>query len=185
MSVLPDRERGEELLKLLAPQAMDSWGTVVAGEPHSKSRPRFSKDGHAYKDPADEDAEQATKWKLRRWWRRGPLTGNVALGCVFHRSSMQLIDVDNLLKHVCDAGNGILWVDDSQVTAKYGAIELDRFMPRTVLVVAPHVSTMLRGTDHVRGCEGCGETFQPSRASQKYHSRECASAARKSGAVRA
>jgi Holliday junction resolvase RusA-like endonuclease len=178
-----DRVRGEELLRFLAPEAAESWGTVFLGEPHSKSRPRFSKDGHAYKDPADADAEQATKWKLRRWFRRPMLTGNVALGCVFFRSSMQLIDTDNLIKHVCDAGNGILWVDDSQVTAKFGAIELDPFLPRTVIVVAPHVSTMLRGTDYVRVCEGCGETFQPSRR-QKNCSRDCATAARRSKAAR-
>ncbi|MFJ5038019.1 RusA family crossover junction endodeoxyribonuclease [Streptomyces parvulus] len=185
MTALPDRERGEGLLRLLAPEAEESWGTVVMGEPHSKSRPRFSKEGRAYKDPADADAEQATKWKLRRWWRRGPLTGNVALGCVFFRSTRQEIDGDNLLKHLCDAGNGLLWVDDSQITAKYGAIELDEFMPRTILVVAPHVSTMLRGTDYVRPCEGCGAPFTPSRRSQRFHSRECSSAARRTGAVRA
>lgn len=179
MSGLPDRERGEELLRFLAPGAAESWGTVVLGEPHSKSRPRFSKDGHAYKDPADANAEQATQWRLRRWFRRGPLTGNVALGCVFYRSSMQLVDADNLLKHICDAGNGVLWGDDSQITAKFAAIELDVFLPRTVLVVAPHVSTMLRGTDYVRPCAGCGVRFTPSRRTQQYHSRECAAASRR------
>lgn len=39
-----------------------------------------------------------------------------------------------MFKHVCDAGNGILWLDDSQITAKYGGIELDRHRPRTILV---------------------------------------------------
>jgi Holliday junction resolvase RusA-like endonuclease len=171
-------------MELLAPGARESWGTVLLGEPHSKARPRFDTDGHAYKDPADADAEQATKWKLRQFFRRGPLTGNVALGCVFFRSSRQEIDADNMLKHVCDAGNGLLWVDDSQITAKYGGIELDRERPRTILVMAPHVSTMLRGTDYVLTCAGCGEKFQPARATQKCCSRDCAPAARRSKAGR-
>jgi Holliday junction resolvase RusA-like endonuclease len=181
---LPDRERGEQLLRLLAPGAAQSWGTVLAGEPHSKARPRFNKDGHAYKDPGDAEAEKAKKWLLRRWWKRAPLTGNVALGCVFYRSSRQEIDDDNLLKHVCDAGNGILWVDDSQITAKYGQIELDRDNPRTILVLAPHVSTMQRGTDYVRPCAGCGEPFTPSRETQQCCSRGCVPVARRAKAGR-
>ncbi|MFF0092784.1 RusA family crossover junction endodeoxyribonuclease [Streptomyces canus] len=173
-----DRQWGEQLMRLLAPGAAESWGTVILGEPHSKARPRFDKDGHAYKDPADAAAEEATKWRLRQFFRRGPLTGNVALGCVFYRSSRQEIDADNMLKHVCDAGNGILWRDDSQITAKYGGIELDREKPRTILVLAPHVSTMQRGTDYVRDCAGCGQPFTPPREAQQCCSRDCVPAAR-------
>ncbi|MGV9913440.1 RusA family crossover junction endodeoxyribonuclease [Streptomyces tendae] len=184
MTGLPDRERGEQLMQLLAPGAADSWGTVLTGEPHSKARPRFDKDGHAYKDPRDAAAEEKTKWALRRFFRRGPLTGNVALGCIFFRSSRQEIDADNMLKHICDAGNGILWVDDSQVTAKYGQIELDTAAPRTLLVLAPHVSSMQRGTDYVRECAGCGQPFTPTRLSQQSCSRDCVPAARRAKADR-
>lgn len=184
MTGLSDRKRGEWLMQLLAPGAAESWGTVLLGEPHSKARPRFDKDGHAYKDPADAAAEEATKWRLRQFFRRGPLTGNVALGCIFFRSTRQEIDADNMLKHVCDAGNGILWLDDSQVTAKYGQVELDPEQPRTILVLGPHVSTMQRGTDYVRDCEGCGEKFTPSRHTQKCCSRDCVPAARRAKAGR-
>jgi Holliday junction resolvase RusA-like endonuclease len=171
-------------MQLLAPGAAESWGTILLGEPHSKARPRFDKDGHAYKDPADAAAEEATKWRMRQFWRRGPLTGNVALGCIFFRSTRQEIDSDNMLKHVCDAGNGLLWLDDSQITAKYGGIELDTERPRTVLVMAPHVSTMQRGTDYVRDCEGCGQSFTPSRHTQRCCSRDCVPAARRAKAGR-
>ncbi len=170
-------------MQFLAPDEETAWGTVLAGEPHSKARPRFNKEGRAYKDPADAEAERATKDRMRLWWRRPPLTGNVALGCVFHRSSRQEIDGDNLLKHVCDAGNGLLWVDDSQVTAKYAEIQLDPERPRTVLVIAPHVSTMRRGTDNVRPCEGCGGSFTPSRAEQRFCKRECFQDSRRTKAV--
>lgn len=184
MRGLSDREWGEQLMRLLAPEAEESWGTILPGEPHSKARPRFNKDGRAYKDPDDAAAEQATKWRLQRFFRRGPLTGNVALGCIFFRSTRQEIDADNLLKHICDAGNGILFRDDSQVTAKYGQIELDPVAPRTILVLAPHVSSMQRGTDYVRDCAGCGKPFSPSRHTQKCCSRDCAPAARRAEAGR-
>ncbi|MEU7323323.1 RusA family crossover junction endodeoxyribonuclease [Streptomyces griseoviridis] len=184
MTGLDDRERGEQLLRLLAPAAAESWGTVLVSEPHSKARPRFNKDGRAYKDPVDAEAEQAKKWLLRAWWRRAPLTGNVALGAVFFRSTRQEIDADNMLKHLCDAGNGILFVDDSQITAKYGGIELDPVRPRTLLVLAPHVSTMQRGTDYVRDCAGCGKPFTPSRDAQRACSRDCVPAAHRAKAGR-
>jgi Holliday junction resolvase RusA-like endonuclease len=171
-------------MQLLAPEACESWGTVLLGEPHSKARPRFDKDGHAYKDPADAAAEQATRWRMRQFFHRGPLTGNVALGCVFFRSTRQEIDADNMLKHVCDAGNGLLWLDDSQITAKYGGIELDPGRPRTLLVLGPHVSTMQRGTDYVRDCAGCGQPFTPNRHTQRSCSRDCVPAARRAKAGR-
>lgn len=168
-----DRERAEEILAFIAPGQTDTWGTVLPGEPHSKARPRFTKKGHAYKDPADKQAEENTQWLLRSRWRRPPLTGNVALGAVFHRSTRQLIDDDNMIKHLCDAANGILWVDDSQVTAKYADIQLDAEHPRTVLVIGPHVSTMKRGTDHTRTCPGCASDFVPSKSVQVYCTADC------------
>ncbi|MET8609713.1 RusA family crossover junction endodeoxyribonuclease [Streptomyces misionensis] len=175
-----DRERAERIGGFLAPGRTDElWGTVYPGEPHSKARPRFDKKGRAYKDPADKDAEETTKWWLRQRWRKAPLTGNVSLGCVFFRSSMQLIDGDNLLKHVADAGNSILWVDDSQVTAKYVEVQLDHEYPRTVLVVGPHFSTMRRGTDNRRTCPGCATEFVPSRGAQVYCTTDCHKANRR------
>ncbi|MFD0209193.1 RusA family crossover junction endodeoxyribonuclease [Streptomyces hirsutus] len=183
MTGLTDRARGEQLMQLLAPGASTSWGLVIPGEPATKSRPRFG-NGRTYKLEKDEEAEKATAWHLRRRFRQ-PLTGNVALGCVFFRPDMRLIDVDNMIKHVCDAANGVVWVDDSQVTAVYGQAELDVDEPRTLVVVAPHMSTLLRGTDNVRDCAGCGKPFTPSHLTQKCCSRDCVAEARRlRGAVR-
>lgn len=170
-----DRLRAEAMLRFLMPQAGpgETWGMVIPTVPHSKSRPRFSPEGRAYKDPADAAAEDLTKWHLRRRYRGRPMTGNVALGAVFYRPNRQVIDSDNMVKHLCDAGNGILWVDDSQVTAQLGVIELDSNKPRTVLVVGPHASTMLRGSDYDRPCEHCGIPFTPFRQVQRFCSRDC------------
>lgn len=138
-----DRERARLIAAALAPGVQDYRVLVLDGVPHSKERPRFDKQGRAYKSPVDAAAEEKTAWKLRPAFRQ-PLTGNLAVGCVFFRPNRQRIDKDNLLKHVLDAGNGIAWVDDAQVTAGYQVIELDIENPRTLLVVTRHVSSMDR-----------------------------------------
>lgn len=127
---------------------------TIPGAPWSKSRPRFARSGHAYPKAEDVDAEKRTGLYLRRTIRK-PFPGNVAIGCVFFRPNRQRIDADNLIKHVCDAANGILWADDSQCTAVMGIVELDPENPRTVVVVGEHVSTMLRGSNATWPCAVC------------------------------
>lgn len=69
---------------------------------------------------------------------------NVALTAVFFRSSRQIIDLDNLLKHLMDSANGILWVNDCQVTSITTVLELDRESPRTWFELEAHDTTMIR-----------------------------------------
>ncbi len=123
--------------------------------PASTARPRFGKGGRTYTPAESRKAEARTAAWLRRMFEE-PLTGNVALACLFFRPNRQRIDVDNMLKHVCDAANGILWHDDSQVSAITGVVELDVDRPRTLLAVSPHLSTMTRGTDATYPCAQCG-----------------------------
>lgn len=137
-----DQARALLLAQALAPGVKDVRVLTLAGPPASKSRPRFSQ-GRTYKSDADTAAEQATAWQLRRVFRQ-PWTGNLALGCVFFRPDRQRIDTDNMLKHVCDAGNGIAWGDDAQITATYAMVELDAAAPRTLLVITRHVSSLDR-----------------------------------------
>ncbi|MFD6935300.1 RusA family crossover junction endodeoxyribonuclease [Streptomyces goshikiensis] len=140
-----DRERARLLAEVLAPGATDVKVIVLGGPPASKTRPRFTKDGRPYKTDTDTAAEERSAWQLRAQFRR-PWTGNLAIGCVFFRPDQQRIDVDNMLKHVCDAGNGIAWEDDAQITAVYGVAELDAVKPRTLLVVTRHLSSLDRST---------------------------------------
>ncbi|WP_228994762.1 RusA family crossover junction endodeoxyribonuclease [Streptomyces sp. DH8] len=136
-----DQERARRLARALAPGAASVKVVVIPRTPPGKLRPRHTQDGHTYK--ADEGEEAATALYLRRAFRQ-PWGGNLAVGAVFFRPNRQRIDGDNLLKHVLDAGNRIAWHDDAQITASYPVIELDRQHPRTVLVVARHVSSMDR-----------------------------------------
>lgn len=131
---------------------------TIPGAPWSKARPRFNRKGFAYTHPDDIDAEHRTAIYLRQSVRQ-PYTGNVGVACLFYRPNHQRIDCDNLLKHVCDAANGVLWKDDSQCTALMGFIELDATNPRTVIIVGEHQSTLCRGTNDTHTCQVCGKQF--------------------------
>ena len=128
---------------------------TIPGAPWSKSRPRFSK-GRAYRDQDDVDAEVRTSGHMKAVVKE-PLKGNAGLVCLFFRPNRQRIDTDNLIKHVCDSANGVLWIDDSQCTAVMGVIELDADNPRTVIAVGEHVSTLKRGSDATAPCAVCGQ----------------------------
>jgi Holliday junction resolvase RusA-like endonuclease len=173
-----DTERAMRLCEALAPGTGEMRVLVIDGEPPSKSRPRFTRNGRPYRTREDVDAEERTATRLRAIFTE-PWTGNIALGCVFFRPNKQRIDVDNMLKHVCDAANGIAWVDDSQVTAVYGVAELDIQHPRTVLVFARHQSTLTRGTDNMRPCEHCGTPFPlVGKATKRFCGGDCSRKAR-------
>lgn len=71
---------------------------------------------------------------------RPPLTGNLKLSALFYKlkpkdpKSKQYGDLDNLLKAVKDAMNGICYIDDSQVT-QYGRCGKFHGDPRILIVL--------------------------------------------------
>jgi Holliday junction resolvase RusA-like endonuclease/ssDNA-binding Zn-finger/Zn-ribbon topoisomerase 1 len=151
-----DLERALDLCGALCADSDTMRFLVIPGAPYSKSRPRSSRDGHVYVKKQDRQQEDLTGWYLRTLFSR-PLTGNVALGCIFFRPNRQRIDADNMLKHVCDAASGIVYHDDEQVTGITGLIELDADNPRTVIMVGEHTTTLTRGTDATTPCPECGQ----------------------------
>lgn len=131
-------------------------GIVIPWQPHSKKRPQISAAvkgarRRTHQDPADKAAEERTRQFVADEMavRDLPmLTGNVHLVVRFYRQTRQVVDWDNLGKHLTDSLNGVAFVDDSQVTSVDLRLELDRENPRTVFCVLPSsMSTMLRGTD--------------------------------------
>lgn len=102
---------------------------TVLGIPVAKGRPRFSGNGHAFTPDATRRAESrfanavATHCLdsgLSVIGGRGgmlPLKGALAAEVVFVTKAKATArpDLDNLLKLVLDALNGIVWNDDSQV----------------------------------------------------------------------
>lgn len=116
---------------------------VLPGKPHAKMRPRKGKGGRMYQAEEDRDAERATKARLRAL-EIEPLVGNVCIMVTLYMPDRRIRDFDNMVKHICDAGNGILWRDDSQVTGGGQLIELDRARPRAEVILGPHTSSLQR-----------------------------------------
>jgi Holliday junction resolvase RusA-like endonuclease len=175
---MSDHLRSIELIEALAPGCSELKSTTIDGSPVSKARARFTKRGGVYHPSENRDAEQRTAWHLKRLCPQ-PMTGNVALSCMFFRPNRQRVDADNLLKHVCDAANGVLWLDDSQVTAIAAVVELDAQRPRSVITFARAESTLKRDRGVVLACEHCGAPFTKKSKPQKMCSQACQIAAQR------
>lgn len=179
-----DRDWALDLYSLFARGGSDEqlFYVKVDGDPWSKSRPRFTRRGNTYQPRDDLEAEQRMAMHLRAF-AAPKFLGNVMVVCRFYRSNFQRIDTDNLLKHVCDSANGILWKDDSQVTLVLGEVLYDSVRPRTVILVGNHESTLLRGEDQRRVCDHCGGLYMPApgrmRHTQRFCGRACSLAGRK------
>lgn len=153
----PDRESA---LAVFKPFGADPTFMVIEGEPRSKARPRFSGGGSSYAADKQDAHERLLKHYMRTLMLN-PLRGNVAIACIFYRSSKHRVDVDNLLKQVFDAANGILWHDDMQVTACIGILKMDRTFPRTLVIVGRHLEPSLdrSNQDISAECKQCGKPF--------------------------
>lgn len=132
---------------------------LVPGEPVAKGRPRFAKRGNfvqAYTPAATRDYEQKVAIEARRTMRSlAPLVGAVEIDLDLYlpirpswtRKRQEMArqglerpisssDWDNYAKAVCDAFNGIVWMDDSQVvSARVRKFYCDQ--PRIVATVRP------------------------------------------------
>ena len=120
---------------------------VIEGKPLSKARPRFRRHGNkviTYNSQSKE--EKSLGWKLRdAYVDQEPLEGPVDLNVlfVFEKTKSKNIndyhttvpDIDNLLKFLCDAANGILWRDDRQV-ARMSASKIYGESARTIITVS-------------------------------------------------
>jgi Holliday junction resolvase RusA-like endonuclease len=135
-------------------QASQPITITLPGEPVAKGRPRFTKTGHAFTPAKSRHFEHMLRIVAGQAMRgRIPLQGGVrvtlqaflpvpsswsqkkqklALAGDLHPTTRP--DLDNLMKGVADACNGIVWRDDKQIIeAKLTKAYSDR--PRLVLIV--------------------------------------------------
>jgi Holliday junction resolvase RusA-like endonuclease len=107
----------------------------VPGTPQGKGRPRFTRTGRVYTPAKTKAYEKAIGWAARAVHKGDPISGPVIVrvianmpvpkswpkakrasalvGDIPHQSAP---DIDNIMKAACDALNGIVWRDDSQIT---------------------------------------------------------------------
>lgn len=117
---------------------MNSVGFTYAGAPVAKGRPRFTMAGRfprSYTPKKTAEYEERIRYRAKRAMDgRAPLEGPLSCSLVFlmpiptsftkaqRRASRNGLllhakkpDLDNLIKAVLDACNGIVWKDDSQI----------------------------------------------------------------------
>jgi crossover junction endodeoxyribonuclease RusA len=106
---------------------------TIPGNPRPKERPRVVK-GRTYTPARTVEGERLVQFYARK--ARVPrLSGHVKLTAMFYRDSAQPCDLDNLVKLVSDALNGIAWKDDRQVVVLSALKAIDRENPRTEVAI--------------------------------------------------
>jgi Holliday junction resolvase RusA-like endonuclease len=84
-------------------------------EPYPWPRTRTGRSGNHYLPKTYLAYRDLVAMHLRAAYRGDPELGPVRLVLGFYRSTKRKADVDNLAKTILDAGNGIVWADDSQI----------------------------------------------------------------------
>jgi len=116
--------------------------TTLAGDPQGKGRPRFGRrrDGNpvTYTPKETRAAEHAIGWQLRAAMPRGlpgDPTGSFVVVASFYVKGNRKLDVDNALKLLLDAANGLVWNDDRQVCEIHARVLHESIAPRTEVAI--------------------------------------------------
>jgi crossover junction endodeoxyribonuclease RusA len=134
---------------------------MIFGEPASKARARFT----GYGSPnleytpelinlprqriAEAFAEARPGWTV-------DASREFAVSARFFPGTRQRRDVDNMVKLVLDACNGVVWVDDMQVTEISGRVTFNDPDARTeVTIHCMNAQSRMKAT-----CDWCGEDYQ-------------------------
>lgn len=91
-------------------------------EPYPWPRSRISRSGRLYLPRPYVAYRDLVAMHLRAAYRGPPEEGPVRVVLGFYRSTKRKADVDNLAKTILDAGNQIVWLDDSQVLELHAQI---------------------------------------------------------------
>ena len=76
------------------------------------------------------DTKDALAWEIRSQWQNKPLTGDVTMNIVQYFGDKRKRDCDAYIKIIMDAGEGILYEDDSQVNELCVTKQIDKESPR-------------------------------------------------------
>jgi Holliday junction resolvase RusA-like endonuclease len=108
---------------------MRSWKFHFPVIPVAKGRPVFNRrTGNVFTPARTRKAETELRWIIKKEFKEPIFMGPIVVGLVFHFTRPKSIpekkrphhvvkpDLTNLIKLIEDAGNGLLWQDDSQIT---------------------------------------------------------------------
>lgn len=108
----------------------------VEGQPLPKQSFRARNRHKGYTDPRVKAHQDAVSWKAKEAMKGSkPYDDNVTVSYVFRRSDHRRCDYTNMAKLVDDAMNGIVYDDDSRITAAHVYLERGAVEAETVVVV--------------------------------------------------
>ena len=150
---------------------------TVEGVPRPKARARRGKGGQWYTPQSTRAYEEAVGWAARDAGIRNPYQGAVRLEIVLWLPDRRRRDVDNCAKSICDALNGIAYLDDSQIIELTVRRGVDRVRPRAVVRVE---AAVLHDVDDMQRAGDCGHHLKrrrdresrcdaPGRLTGRYH----------------
>lgn len=110
---------------------------VHHGQPMPKQRPRFAPGGWAYSGQRSRHYERELRAAFRAatGQKRPDGRSAFALCCRFYRADRVRCDLDNLVKSVADAANGVVWADDSQVVRLEAEMHKAQGEPRVEVTI--------------------------------------------------
>lgn len=113
-----------------------SYRFTIYGDPVVQQRPRRGKHGNFY-DPSTKE-KIALAYELlasRIANRKALLTNDLSLDVSFFVKGNKRMDIDNLIKATFDAGNGVLWKDDSLIIDLVVRKVMNNDNPRTEIEI--------------------------------------------------
>jgi crossover junction endodeoxyribonuclease RusA len=114
-----------------------SFYFCIPGPPVPKERPRGGAPGRRAFTPKKTRAAERVIRKIAQGVtrRRDPIDGPVVVRAQFFMGDRRRRDLDNCLKLVTDALNGIAYVDDSQIVEIHAVKLIDLNHPRTQVMI--------------------------------------------------
>jgi Holliday junction resolvase RusA-like endonuclease len=113
---------------------------TVEGEPGRKERPRTVSNGgksHTFTPKQTKAAERRVATALRAAMPDWCVDATSTFGVLIevHLGSSHWKDIDNLVKVVLDAGNGVVWADDRQVDTELSRVFRGAEHPHTEILI--------------------------------------------------
>ena len=110
----------------------------VEGKPVAKGRPRVTRYGTTYTPAKTREWEEMVAWSARiALGSDPPMEVPVAVQLVFYRPRANS-DLDNLIKAVLDAMNGLVYADDKQISSIHAIRLPDGEQPGVWVMVKPY-----------------------------------------------
>ncbi|KKL26395.1 hypothetical protein LCGC14_2395750 [marine sediment metagenome] len=107
----------------------------LPGDPVPAPRPRFGQGG-TYMPERYTDYKLGLAWAFKaEMGRKKPMRGPLIIVLNFYRKTRGKVDIDNLEKTVLDAGNGVVWEDDSQIVEMHSRKVLGCADPRVEVML--------------------------------------------------